>query len=153
MSTKMEVKLRRVFKQDWDYILKLRNDKDFRSNFYDTHNISRKEHYEYLKKKESNPNFFNWIISYDDKDVGYLRILNSDVSIIIDRAYHEKGIGTKALRLLEKEAKKIGIKKLVGKVMVHNKNSEKIFVKNDYKLLMYWYEKVLGDSIKKMPAL
>ena len=63
------------------------------------------------------------------------------MSIIIDKKYHGKGIGTKTLFLIEKEAKKLGIKKLVGKIMIHNKNSKKIFVDNDYKLKMWHYEK------------
>ena len=55
--------------------------------------------------------------------------------------FQSQGIGTKALSLIENEAKKLGIKKLVGRIMVHNKNSKKIFVNNDYKLKMWWYEK------------
>lgn len=76
-----------------------------------------------------------------NKDVGYVRIQDNDVSIIIDPKYHKKGIGSNALNLLEKEAKKLGIKKLVGRIMIQNKQSEQIFRKNNYKLKMYWYEK------------
>jgi len=137
----MEIKLRKVERKDWNYILKLRNRREFRRFFYTQHTISKKEHYQYLKKQRSNSNFANWIICYDSKDVGYIRILNSDIGIIIDKKYHNKGIGSRAVKLLEKEAKKLGIKKLVGRVMVFNKASENIFRKNKYKLRMYWYEK------------
>jgi RimJ/RimL family protein N-acetyltransferase len=75
--------------------------------------------------------------------VGYVRVLNNDVSIIVDPQFHGGGIGTKALKLLESEAKKLKIKKLVGRVMVHNEKSAKIFENNGYKMLMYWYEKKL----------
>lgn len=142
----MEISLRKVEKSDWDYILNLRNLEKFRDNFYQKHTISKSEHYQYLTKQEANPNFLNWIISVDKKNAGYLRILDSDVSIIVDEAFHNMGVGTQALKIMEKEAKKLGIKKLIGKVMIHNKESEKIFQKNNYKLLMYWYEKDLTNN-------
>ena len=137
----MKVYFRKVLKKDWDYILKLRNDYKFRTYFYHQHTISEKEHYNYLKNQKSNPNFYNLIICNENKDVGYVRILDDDIGIIIDSKFQKKGIGTKALQLLEAEAKKLGHKKLIGKVMVHNKNSKKLFEKNSYKLKMYWFEK------------
>ncbi len=135
------LKLRKVNEEDWDFILKIRNEEKYRACFYNQEEISQKEHYEYLKKISKNPNFFNWIICDDSKNVGYVRILNEDISIMIDLEFIGKGLGTKALKLTEIEAKKNGIKKLVGRVMIDNEKSKKIFEKNNYKLLMYWYEK------------
>ena len=137
----MKLSLRKVLKKDWDYILELRNNKKFKKNFYQQHEISKKEHYEYLKKQLNNANFFNWIICYGEKNVGYIRILDYDVGIIIDENYQKKGFGREALELLEIESKKIGLKKLVGKIMIDNITSKKIFEKNDFKLKMFWYEK------------
>ena len=133
--------LRRILKKDWNYILNLRNNDKFRENFYQQHKISKTEHFEYLNKQKSNPNFFNWIICYGKNDVGYIRILDNDVSIIIDEKFHNRDIGSKSLKLLETEAKSLGITKLVGRVMYENKSSKKIFQKNNYKLKMYWLEK------------
>lgn len=141
--TKLKVSLRQVTKKDWDFILQIRNSPDFRKWFYDQHIITKKEHYRYLQKQMRNPNFLNWIICYGENDAGYVRILDNDVSIMISKEYNSKGIGTKALRLVEREAKKIGLKKLVGKMMIHNIASRRIFIKNRYRLLMYWYEKQL----------
>ena len=137
----MYISLVEVKKKDWDFILKLRNKKEFRKNFYNQEHITKKEHYRYLKKQEKNPNFFNWLIYYEKSRVGYIRILDNDISIIIDKKYHGKGIGNIALKLLENEARKRDVKKLVGKVMINNKSSKKIFTKNGYKLLMFWLEK------------
>jgi len=139
----LEISLRKVLKKDWDYILILRNNEKFRNYFYNQHKISKKEHFEYLNKQELNPSFFNWIICYGKKDVGYIRILDNDVGIIIDEKFHNKEIGSKSLQLLNIEAKRLGIRKLIGRVMCDNKPSEKIFQKNNYKLKMYWYEKYL----------
>ena len=133
--------LRRILKKDWNYILNLRNNDKFRENFYQQHKISKTEHSEYLIKQKSNPKFFNWIICYGKNDVGYIRILDNDVSIIIDEKFHNRDIGSKSLKVLEIEAKSLGITKLVGRVMYENKSSKKIFQKNNYKLKMYWFEK------------
>jgi len=135
------VSLRRILKKDWNYILNLRNNDKFRENFYQQHKISKTEHSEYLIKQKSNPKFFNWIICYGKNDVGYIRILDNDVSIIIDEKFHNRDIGSKSLKVLEIEAKSLGITKLVGRVMYENKSSKKIFQKNNYKLKMYWFEK------------
>lgn len=140
----MHVSLRKVRKKDWDFILELRNNRDFRKFFYNQHTITKKEHYNYLQKQQKNPNFVNWIISIGNKNVGYVRILDNDVSIIIDKKHQGRGIGTKVIKLIEIEAKKIGIKKLVAKVMIFNKNSKKIFEKNGFKPLMYWLEKEIN---------
>ena len=68
---------------------------------------------------------------------------------MIKQNYHGKGIGVAAIKLLENEAKKIGIKYLIGKMMIHNKKSQKIFLKNGFKLKMYWYEKEISYLVKK----
>jgi RimJ/RimL family protein N-acetyltransferase len=137
----ISIKLRKVFKKDWDYVLKLRNFDEYKKNFYNPEIILKSEHYNYLEKQKNNPNFVNWIICNNKKDVGYVRILDNDVSIIIDKEFQNKGIGTMALIAIESEAKKLGLKKLVGRIMISNKSSKKIFTENNYKLKMWWYEK------------
>lgn len=137
----MEISLRIVVVEDWDFVLDLRNEKDFRKYFQNQEHIEKNEHYEYLNKQKNNPNFFNWIICDNSDDVGYVRILDNDVSIMVKPSHHGKGIGTDAMKLVEIEAKKLGIKYLVGKMMIFNKKSEEIFVNNGFELKMYWYEK------------
>ena len=139
----MNLSLRKVTEDDWNYILLLRNNEEYRSFFNEQHIILKNEHYSYLTKQASNKNFFNWIICLNQKDVGYIRILNNDISIIIDKRYHGQGIGTVAIQLVELEAKKLGITTLVGRVMVDNLSSKKIFLKNNFELKMYWFEKNL----------
>jgi len=139
----LKVTLRKVLKKDWDFILNLRNDEQYRNFFYSQEVIKKSDHYIYMRNQKSNPNFVNWIICYSQQDVGYIRILENDVSIMINDKFRNKGIGTMALNLIEIEAKKIGLLKLVGRIMIKNKSSKKIFDKNNYKLKMYWFEKEL----------
>ena len=58
----MEISLRKVIQEDWDFILKLRNENEFKKYFQNQKYIEKNEHYNYLKKQKENPNFFNWII-------------------------------------------------------------------------------------------
>ncbi len=124
--------------EDWDTIMDLRN--TFYTMFYkQTKPILKQEHYEYLKNNKKNPNFHHWMIQVDKQIVGYVRILQEDVGIMIKKEFHGKGIATKALELVENEAKKHGIMKLIALVKTENEESKKIFEKNNFQMKMYWY--------------
>jgi len=136
----LNIELREVEKKDWDLILELRN--EFYPNFYRQDKpISKTEHYQYMEKQQLNPQFNQWMILEINKIVGYVRIIDNDIGIIIKKEYHHKGIATKALKLAEKKAHELGITKLVALIKIENEESKKIFMKNDYKLKMYWFEK------------
>ena len=137
----MNIFLKSVDKKDWDFIYHLRTNKNYKNNFYTKSSFSKDEHYSYLSKQEQSPNFLHWMIMIEDQNVGYIRILDNDVAIMIEEKHQSKGIGQQALELLEKEAKKDGVHKLVGRIMINNKSSKKIFEKNGYNLLFYWFEK------------
>ena len=137
----MEIKLRQVSKEDWDYILELRNN-FFKDDFIEQKKIlTKKEHYEYMKNQKSNTNFHQWISSDGKNNVGYIRLLKDDVSIIVDQKFQNKGIGTKMLELMEKEARKFGLKKIKALVRKNNFSSEKIFLKNNYNVTTLMFEK------------
>jgi RimJ/RimL family protein N-acetyltransferase len=147
----MEIKLRDVNKKDWDYILELRN-KFFEDDFLKQKNcITKIEHYNYMKKQESNTNFHQWISTDGREDIGYIRLLKDDVSIMVDQKFQNKGIGTMMLRLLEDKAKIIGIKKIKAVVRKNNFSSEKIFEKNNYQIKTLIFEKDItkDDLIKE----
>jgi len=137
----MEIKLKEVCKEDWDYILQLRNS-FFKDDFLEQQKVlTKKEHYEYMEKQKSNTNFYQWISFDGKKNVGYIRLLEDDVSVIVDQKFQNKGIGTIMLALMEKEAKKIGLKKIKALVRKNNFSSEKIFLKNNYQLKILTFEK------------
>lgn len=138
----MSIKLRQVEKRDWDLILDLRN-ASYKFFYKQNEPIQHNEHYKYMENQLKNNNFHQWIITHNNKNAGYVRILDSDVSIMIDKEYQNKGIASIALSLLEKEAKKLGIKKLIALVSPENKSSEKIFRKNNFTLKLHLFEKDL----------
>ena len=137
----MKIKLREVIEKDWDYVLGLRNQFYANSFYVQTKPISNDEHYEYMNKQKSNPNFHQWIATDGKNDVGYIRILDQDINIMVEKKFQTKGIGTVMLNLVEKEARGLGIKKLKAKVLIGNDSSKKIFEKNNYKLKIYLFEK------------
>ena len=138
----MGIQLRKVTKSDWDFVLELRNN-DFQYFYEQNAPIPKKSHYKYMENHVDDTNFHQWIISLNSDNVGYVRILNEDVGIMIKKEFQGKGIATKALEILEREAVSLGIKKLVALVHPENLNSERIFKKNGYNLKLYKLEKVL----------
>ena len=138
----MEIKLRKVMRSDWDFILELRNN-DFQYFYEQNSPIPKEVHYKYMESHANNLNFHQWIISLDGNDAGYVRILNEDVGIMIKKKFQGRGIASKALNITEKEAVNLGIKKLVALIHPDNVSSEKIFKKNGYDLKLYRLEKNL----------
>lgn len=126
----MKIELRKVAKKDWDSILNLRN--QFYENFFyeQKEPILKDDHYKYMNKQESNPNFHQWIAFYGKDDVGYIRILDQDINIMVEKKFQSRGIGTIMLNLVEKKALSLGIKKL--KAIVIAGNESEIIKKNSF---------------------
>lgn len=139
----MEIKLRKCTRNDWDYILSLRNDFYENSLYIQKKPLTKEEHYDYMEIQSKNPNFHQWITLMNEKIVGYIRILDNSVNIMVSKEYHSKGIGNKMLQLMEIEAKKLGITKIISLIRVDNNASKKIFAKNYYELKLNWFEKQL----------
>ena len=100
------VKIRPVEKKDWKFILHLRNLEDIRLAFHDSSIINDETHLKYMQKMEANPNFFQWIITYNKKDVGYIKIDGLVFGSMLLNEYRGEGIGKQAYALVFKEAKK-----------------------------------------------
>ncbi len=138
----MDVHLIPASKINWDFILSLRN--DFYNNFdQQTRPLTKVEHYEYLERQKHNPKFHHWMITFNDEIVGYVRLLDLDVGIMLKKDFQNKGIASYALELVEKESKLLGMSKLLAKIHVDNISSRKIFEKNNYKIKFYLLEKDL----------
>jgi predicted acetyltransferase len=136
------ISLRNVTKKDWEYILKLRNT-NYEYFYIQNKPINKDEHYQYMEKMVNHKTFFHWIATENRTDLGYVRIKDNDVSIIVDKKYQNKNYGKNILKLLEKKAKENGLKKLIALVDINNISSQKIFLKNNYICKQYLYEKEL----------
>ena len=139
----MNIILKEAERKDWDFILELRN--DFYSNFSEQKKpLAKEEHYEYMEKQKLNPQFHHWLIESQKENAGYVRILGQDVGIMVKKEFHNQGIASEGLKLLEKKAKELNIPKLVAMVKIKNESSKNIFLKNNYKLTMYKFETELS---------
>ena len=101
-----KIELKKIKKSDWSFILELRNKQ--RKYFFQNNIITPNEHLKYMEKNMENSNFKAWIIKNNDLNLGYVRLLNGELSIVLDEKYQGQGFGTIALSL--------GIKKCKGKL-------------------------------------
>lgn len=92
-----------------------------------------------VKKRISDKRTYTYILEAEGKKIGTFNIrkLISDAGgqfgIIIDHKSQGKGYGEEAMKLLEKEAKKLGIKKLRLGVFPANKKAINLYKKIGYK--------------------
>ena len=114
----MKVSIRKVSKNDWRFILKLRNQESSRLSFHDTSTVDWNTHVSYMTKITSNTTDHHWIVIYDNKDVGYIKIVNNVFGSNLLDGYRRKGIGSAAYKLVFEEAKKLGFKKLTAEVKI-----------------------------------
>ena len=114
----MKIRIREATKNDWKFILKLRNQESSRLSFFNTSTVDWDTHVSYMTKLTNNPTDHHWIIIFDDKDVGYIKIVNTELGSNLLDGYRRKGIGTAAYKLVFEEAKKLGFKKLNAEVKI-----------------------------------
>lgn len=120
MSILVQSSLTKVTRNDWDYILFLRNGNY--TYFEIQHKlIDKKEHYAYMEKKENDPNFYQYL--YDKKC--YVRIDGADISVMTDPKYQKRGLATKAIV----EVCKLHGSKFFATIRMDNVSSFKAFYK------------------------
>lgn len=103
-------------REDWEFILKIRNQKDVRLACYDTSIINFSTHEKYMRKLDTKPNCHQWIIVYHNKDAGQVKVDELVFGYMLSEEYRGKGIWAKAYPLVLEEVKKLGFKKLKGTV-------------------------------------
>lgn len=147
----MSVKIRSVEKKDWKFILHLRNLEDIRLAFHDSSIINDETHLKYMQKMEANPNFFQWIITYNKKDVGYIKIDGLVFGSMLLNEYRGKGIGKQAYALVFKEAKKLGLTKITAQVKMDRETSIEFEMKTGWikKEIIYKNNKPYAYSLEK----
>ena len=147
----MSVKIRPVEKKDWKFILHLRNLEDIRLSFHDSSIINDETHLKYMQKMEANPNFFQWIITYNKKDVGYIKIDGLVFGSMLLNEYRGKGIGKQAYALVFNEAKKLGLTKLTAQVKMDRETSIEFEMKTGWikKEIIYKNNKPYAYSLEK----
>ena len=123
----MNIELRQIDEKDWDFILDLRN--SARKHFFQNEEITKKNHYNYMKKNSINPKFNLWIVHFEKQNLGYVRLLDTEISVVIFEKYRGKGIGNIALKMCMEKCKKLGIDKLTAIIRTDNLASLNMYSK------------------------
>ena len=113
----------------WEFIRKLRNNNSNES--INQEFITKEKQKKYMKK---NGNYF-YICILNNIPTGYIRIINNDIGLIVDKNYRRKGIAL----FMVKEVMKLN-PKAFAKIKIWNKKSIELFKKAGFKLSNYIYE-------------
>ena len=135
-----KVSLRHVTRDDWRFILSLRNQNSVRTTCHDTSKINYSDHTLYMESLEKNSNAYHWIVTFDKMDVGYIKIIDLELGSSIKDGYQGMGIGTKAYSLVFKEAKKLGLSKLTASVKIDRLTSLKFEEKTGWRKIGLEYK-------------
>ena len=109
--------LRDVEEKDWKFILDLRNEEDIRSVCNDTSIIDFETHRKYMKILQDKDSF-QWIITFNDQDVGNIKVDRGMFGYMLKTNFRGKGIIKIASNMIFNELKKMGVKKLKGSVRI-----------------------------------
>ena len=147
----MSVKIRPVEKKDWKFILHLRNLEDIRLSFHDSSIINDETHLKYMQKMVVDKEKNHWIITYNKKDVGYIRLGNLEFGSMLLSDYRGRGIGKQAYTLVFEEAKKLGLTKLTAQVKINRETSLEFEMKTGWvkKEIIYKNNKPYAFSLEK----
>ena len=147
----MNVELRPIEKKDWEFILHLRNQEEVRLASHDTSIIDDETHHKYMQKMTANEKIFHWIITYNKKDVGYIRLGNLEFGSMLLNDYRGRGIGKLAYALVFKEAKKLGLTKITAQVKINRETSLEFEMKTGWvkKGIIYKNNKPYAFSLEK----
>ena len=100
---------------------------------------TRKTNFKEVKKRIAIPNRKMYILVADNKKIGYFNLQiavdGKEVrfGIIIDKPFQGWGYGKQAMRLIEKEAKKLGAKRLRLEVYKRNARAIRLYRKSGFK--------------------
>ena len=147
----MKIGIRKVSKKDWEFILHLRNQEEVRLASHDTSIIDDETHHKYMQKMTANEKIFHWIITYNKKDVGYIKIGDLEFGSMLLNDYRGRGIGKLAYALVFKEAKKLGLTKITAQVKINRETSLEFEMKTGWvkKGIIYKNNKPYAFSLEK----
>ena len=147
----MNVELRPVEKKDWEFILHLRNQEEVRLASHDTSIIDDETHLKYMQEMTADKKKIHWIITYNKKDVGYIKIGDLEFGSMLLNDYRGKGIGKQAYALVFKEAKKLGLTKITAQVKINRETSLEFEMKTGWvkKGIIYKNNKPYAFSLEK----
>jgi len=141
----MTLTLRPVEKNDYETILKWRNDPDVRINSLTQHIISIDDHIEYWNDFLKNKTNFAFIAIYGNNEMGVLKLKKMEktiyeIDVFLSKDYRNRGLGSQVLKIAKEISIQKGIKKLVAKIKYDNEASKKAFENVGFSPKLIYYE-------------
>jgi RimJ/RimL family protein N-acetyltransferase len=130
----LEVRHYPVSPDDWPFILKIRNEEDVRKSSFNTEIIMPETHNEYMRNLDARSDIYQRILVCDHEKVGYIKVIEDEVSYMIKKEYRGKGIMKISFSILEKDLKKMGKIKVKASVKVDNLSSLRLVEKMGYQI-------------------
>jgi RimJ/RimL family protein N-acetyltransferase len=104
------------------------------SKYFKSKTRTMKKIKEILSRKIPKTN--NYMVNQNNKDIGYIFITKKGnycyLTIIIDKKYWNKGYGKQAMILIEDEARKLKVKKIVLGLYAENKRALNLYKSLNY---------------------
>lgn len=140
----MNITLRPITEADTDEVLRWRNSDYVRLQFFYRTPIRREEHLDWLHNKVFAGSVYQYIVLADEQPVGCVYLQHFDEKrteaesgiFLSPDAPARQGIGTKALKLLTREAfDTLGLKRLYARVLATNEASLRLHTACGYRRL------------------
>jgi RimJ/RimL family protein N-acetyltransferase len=132
---KNELSLKKVKKIDAQFLYELLSERDPKTFISHKKMPTWEEHVKFVKSKP----YAKWyIIESGTKKIGTILLtFQNEVGIFIKKGTQHKGLGTRALKMLIAENTNL---RYLANISPKNKESERFFKKNGFKLIQYTYE-------------
>jgi len=140
ITSPLNIALRIVTPSDWHFILEVRNEVDVRNASFTTEVIGEEAHIEYMKKLATMENVYQRIIKYGDKNVGYIKVIDDEVSYMLKKQYRGKGLMNASFNILFEELRKLGRTKSKACIKSNNSSSLRFIEKLGYRLYETKYD-------------
>jgi len=135
MNKNNKIKLKLVSKSDLEFLYKLLEERDLRTNISHKKMPTYEEHVKFVLSKP----YTKWyIILLENNKIGSIYLSKSDeIGIFLKKNKQNRGIGKSALILMMKKNPR---KRYLANVNPKNKKSTKFFKQNGFNLIQYTYE-------------
>lgn len=134
------ISLRLVNSSDHRFLFNLLKERDLRANISHRKMPTFSQHIKFINSKP----YSKWyIIKKSNSKLGSIYLSkNNEIGIFLKKQFHGKGFATEALKLLiEKNPRR----RYLANVSPKNQLSKNFFIKNNFKLIQYTFEKNMDE--------
>lgn len=136
----LDIDLKLISSSDYRFLFNLLKERDLRANISHRKMPTFSQHIKFINSKP----YSKWyIIKKSNSKLGSIYLSkNNEIGIFLKKQFHGKGFATEALKLLiEKNPRR----RYLANVSPKNQLSKNFFIKNNFKLIQYTFEKNMDE--------